>query len=263
MSDEENFASEKYKECWEPANKWLNAHAPDFVIEQLEELNKYIKHLQSIIEDRDQYIAMVERVAGSQLATKEILSQDGGGRTMTIENGAMQICDHEQAQGFGFVIEGEVAFIWDIGNKSMVCLGYVDGGWQADITDEESFAYQRRDASLTHMIDICQAMADTSHSLKKVDEVDLHKLFDMYHFEQIQEIVMDFIQQNNLIAYLEECGGTDRHEFWLDDGKPDLDSARKFCLTMRDQVAGIECIKVTQSNNVVRIATTSEALVND
>jgi len=68
---------------------------------------------------------------------------------------------------------------------------------------------------------------------------------------------MDFVQQNNFIAYLEECGGTDRHEFWLDNGKPDVDAARQFCLKMRKQVEDVECIKVTQSNNVVRVTTTS------
>lgn len=62
---------------------------------------------------------------------------------------------------------------------------------------------------------------------------------------------------NDFIAYLENCDGQDKHEFWTDDGKPDMDAARKFCLTVREQLDGIDSIKVSQSNNVVRISLAS------
>lgn len=48
--------SKKYIESWEPANKWLNEHAPDFVIECITEL---ISFYEKNIIDRDECIVRI------------------------------------------------------------------------------------------------------------------------------------------------------------------------------------------------------------
>lgn len=180
------FTSGKYRECWEAANKWLGNNAPDFVVESIQEISKYIEHLQEIIEDRDQFIEMMGVSQGSseimQILSRGLMSgqsllQNGGGTAMSFETGAMKICDDKEAYKFGFSIEGKVCFIWDIANKSLLCLGYneLNETWQADILDDDGFAYQKTDTNLRTIMDACQRLADASHAMKNMPEFNLVK----------------------------------------------------------------------------------------
>ena len=60
---------------------------------------------------------------------------------------------------------------------------------------------------------------------------------------------------NDLLLYLERCGGKDRHEFKTDDGRPDMDAARSFAESMRDRLGDLvgESVIVEQRNYVVDI----------
>ena len=58
---------------------------------------------------------------------------------------------------------------------------------------------------------------------------------------------------DKLVCYLEGCGGSDQHRFWLDDGKPDIDAARRFAEQIRRQL-GEASIGVSQRYNTVKIA---------
>jgi len=57
---------------------------------------------------------------------------------------------------------------------------------------------------------------------------------------------------DKLVRYLERCGGTDRHQFWSADGRPDIDAARQFAERIRGQL-GDASIDVSQRYNTVKI----------
>lgn len=59
-----------------------------------------------------------------------------------------------------------------------------------------------------------------------------------------------------LLAYVErDCAGEDRHEFWTQDGDPDLNAARLFAEAMRSRLGGYlgTVVDIEQRMNLVRV----------
>lgn len=86
-----------------------------------------------------------------------------------INNGNMIICNKKDAEAYGFVIEGEVAFVWDL-PVGAVCLGYnsMNNEWQADTLDPDTiFPYQMTGNDLHDMIDACNKLSTTMNNFHK------------------------------------------------------------------------------------------------
>jgi dipeptidase len=69
-------------------------------------------------------------------------------------------------------------------------------------------------------------------------------------------------QAISLLNYLEECGGSDRHEFYKSDNKLDMDAARDFAEKVRilyHDLVG-DMVQVEQRNNIVKISLVKEAI---
>ena len=63
------------------------------------------------------------------------------------------------------------------------------------------------------------------------------------------------------LVYLERtCACEDRHEFWLDDGDPDIASARQFAESIRDRLGSFlgDFVEVEQRVNMVRVRVIKE-----
>jgi hypothetical protein len=68
------WSSEQYQESREAANEWINSHAPDFVVECIEEMHKYIAYQHGVIQQRDAFIKdLCEKVG---LDPDEIFKQE-------------------------------------------------------------------------------------------------------------------------------------------------------------------------------------------
>ena len=50
------WSSEKYQKSRDAANEWINSHAPDFVVECIDEMHKYIAYQNTVINNRDAFI---------------------------------------------------------------------------------------------------------------------------------------------------------------------------------------------------------------
>lgn len=50
------WASEQYRESWQPAGEWINNNAPDFVKECIDEMHAYIMYLRGHLDSRDNLI---------------------------------------------------------------------------------------------------------------------------------------------------------------------------------------------------------------
>lgn len=61
---------------------------------------------------------------------------------------------------------------------------------------------------------------------------------------------------NRFLAYLDACGGEDRHSFVDEQGQPDVDAARRFAEALRSRFPGAleECLHIEQQVNTVRVS---------
>lgn len=73
------------------------------------------------------------------------------------------IADCEEAQKYGFTIEGDVCFIFELGHYSVGCLGPGEGAqkptWRFDTTNHEGTPYTFEEVNLNKAIQKAQAIA--------------------------------------------------------------------------------------------------------
>jgi hypothetical protein len=100
----------------------------------------------------------------------------------------VKICNKEKAQEYGFCIEGNICYIWEIGNYTMLCLGKVDDTWQADLADRDLNVYQKVNQNFDEIMKECQCLADVAELYQKTYEIifdekfaQLMKLFDFHN----------------------------------------------------------------------------------
>lgn len=100
------------------------------------------------------------------------------------------IADRKEAEQYGFCIEGDVCFIFELGHYSFGCLGQGDETghehegpfWRFDTIDHDSTPYSFEEDNLTQAIVKAQAIAQAVACAQRARELDDKAFALLLHF---------------------------------------------------------------------------------